>query len=156
MTPAGEDWFTIAVATPVGMASVSRHRRQNETSPVAIPGALSGQEATAFTRSNPAAPLDGTVLGIHFPKGKWPRTFRNRPSPPSARQYGIPARFLPSVLSSKGRKSSQKGTDPNPCTRVSHRIRPWPGPRMGDLVAECRMIVATIRRLQVPDREHHA
>ena len=81
-------------------------------------------------QARPAAPstllptLAPKQLGVHFPKGKSAHNFRNRPLPPIARQPGISARFLPYVLSSKGPKSSQKGSDPNPCTRVSHGNRP--------------------------------
>lgn len=66
----GEDGFTIAVAAPVGMEAVSRHRRHHETSPIAMPSASSGKGAAEFTGSNPAVQLAGIVLGIHFPKRK--------------------------------------------------------------------------------------
>lgn len=140
---AGEDGFTIAVAAPVGMEPVSRHRRQNETSSIAIPSASSGKEAVAFTGCNPAAPLAVTVLDIRFPKGNSSQFFRNRPSPEIACKRGKSARSVPCVLSSKGAEQCPKGKSWQ-FLYTGMTSNPAPeSPRTGDFAAVCEAVRVT-------------
>ena len=65
----------------------------------------------------PLSPLARPLLHVHFPKGNSPLIFRNRPLPRIASRNRPNAPFSADFTFGKP-PTSQKGTNPNPCTRV--------------------------------------